>query len=139
MLQIKPIKSKQSQDQGLSILTSTTNRDVNMFNQKINSESALEEIESISSYLCKIYNAFDEALKVNSKLKHIIDQGDFFEKYEVFEDCVLSMVDKIKELPRAYKLTKFELSDAFEEMQEPENQSPFGAGSPSLEDVMGDI
>ena len=116
-------------------------------NQPISSESMLENLESTIDSLDSIWSKLSQACDVNSKISDIIhDEGDtFFPERDIFDiidkldDAISSKIKRIKDLPPIYRLTKSEAIIALEEYGEPENQSPFGAGSVQMSDVIGDI
>ena len=116
-------------------------------NQPISSESRLCELESTIDSLESIWTKFSEASQINSKVSQIIYDTsdtcllgrDIFAIMDKLQDAIESKIKRIKDLPGMYKLTKNEAISVFEEYGEPENQSPFAAGSPSRSDVMGGL
>ena len=115
--------------------------------QSVCSESRIKSLDSAIDRLETVWADFSNACEINSAVSEIIyDKSDtFFPGRDIFEmmdkldDAICSKIKRIKALPGLYQMTKNEAINAFEEYGEPENQSPFGAGNPSLSDVMEDI
>ena len=147
MYEIKPNIIK---PQELCILTNPKQHGVvNMYqkDQPICSESIIDDLQSTISHLESIYTSFIKACEINDNtydIMHDEDNASFpglniFSVLDKLDDLIGSNIDRIKNSPGQYQMTKNELSNCFDEYGEPENQSPFGAGTPSREDLMGDI
>jgi len=139
MYETKPFKSQKSHEL-CSLTNPKSNGVVKMYpkDQPICSESRLESLESVISRLESIWVDFSDAAEINAPINDIINDKDdtLFLGLDRLQDVIESKIKEINELPAAQKLTKHEISSAHEEMREPENQTPFGAGSPSLNDYM---
>ena len=140
MYERKPITIK---PQDLCILTKPKKGIVNMYqkDQPISSESIIEALEATINSIENIYMAFVNASNINRPINDIINDKDdtLFLGLDRMQDVIEEKIKNINNLPELYRLTKDELVSFQGEMDEPENQSPFGAGLPSLSDVMEDI
>lgn len=145
MYKIKPTNSHE-----LCSLTNPKSNGVVKMDQKDQpfcSELMLEALEDSIDRLDSIQKSFICAAKINSPINEIInDENDtFFPGRDIFDvmdkldDIISSKISRIKELPEIHRLTRDELSNTYDEYSEPENQSSFGAGTPSLSELMGDI
>ena len=149
MYEIKPTNTN---PQDLCILTKPKqNGVVKMYHkdQPICSESRIEALESSISNLEGVSVAFGYACEINSRIDEIINDEidtlfpgrdtDIFSAMDKLQEVLESKLKRIRELPGLYQMTKTEAITAFDEYGEPENQSPYGSGSPSLSNVIEDI
>ncbi|WP_299079095.1 hypothetical protein [uncultured Paraglaciecola sp.] len=141
---------KQIRNLELCILTEPKqNGEVDMYpkDQPICSQLRLEALDSAISRLESIHIDLIRAAEVNNKINDVLyDEKDtpfpgldVFDVLDKLDDMICSKIKRIKDFPGGYQLTRHELSELKEEIQSPENQSPFGAGTPSFSNVMEDI